>query len=62
MKNNITLSRKQIYKLIEVVEHFNEVKFFTVETTENEDEEIIVKFKLFDDPIEEDSITLPQGE
>jgi hypothetical protein len=61
MKNNITLSRKQINKFIEVVEHFNEVKFFTVETTENKDE-IIVKFKLFDDPIEEDSITLPQGE
>ena len=43
----ITLNRKQIAKLNEVVDHFIEINKFTIET-DNSDAGVSVKFDLFD--------------
>ena len=43
----ILLSRSQIHKLNEVVDHFTEINKFTIET-DNSDAGVSVKFDLFD--------------
>ena len=53
----LTMSRKQVDKLVEIVTHFHEVEFFTVETDDavNPDGGMTVAFQLFADSLEEDT-------
>ena len=43
----IVLNRKQIAKMIEIVDHFTEINKFTIET-DNSDAGVSVVFDLFD--------------
>ena len=54
---SLTLNRKQVDKLVEIVTHFHEIKFFTIDT-ENKTgigDEITVSFQLFEDSFDNDA-------
>jgi hypothetical protein len=53
----LTLNRKQVDKLVEIVTHFHEIELFTIDT-ENKTgigDEITVSFQLFDDSFDNDA-------
>ena len=53
----VTLNRKQVDKLVEIVTHFNEIEIFTI-NTENKTgigAEVTVSFQLFADSFDDDA-------
>lgn len=57
LMTSLTLNRKQVDKIVEIVSHFHEVEFFTIDVRNKTKfgDEVTLSFQLFADSLDNDA-------